>query len=86
MTSVTLLTTVVVGLIAGFIATHLRKRNDLPTNLIVGLLGAFVAPVLAGLIGLSFATAGTVPYAVTAAIGAVIAFVLLDLIKRAPKA
>jgi len=86
MTSVTLLTSVVVGLIAGFIAKHLRKRDSLQTNLIVGLLGAIVVPVLAGLFGLGFATATTVAYAVTAFAGAIIAYALLDLIKRAPKA
>ena len=70
----------VIGLIAGFIAEKVMNSNHgLLTNLLVGVVGAFLGPFLAGLLGISFA--GFVGSLVIATIGAIVFLFLLRLVK-----
>jgi uncharacterized membrane protein YeaQ/YmgE (transglycosylase-associated protein family) len=70
----------VIGLLAGFIAEKVMKSNHgLLTNLIVGIIGAYLGPFLAGLIGISFG--GFLGSLVIATIGAIVFLFILGLIK-----
>lgn len=63
---------IVVGLIAGWLAEKLtRSRHGLLTNLVVGVIGAFVGGWLADLLGLHIGP-GWVAQIVVATIGAVL--------------
>lgn len=70
----------VIGLLAGFIAEKvMNSRHGLLTNLIVGVIGAYLGPFLAGLLGISFA--GFLGSLVVATIGAIVFLFLLRLVK-----
>ncbi len=70
----------VIGLLAGLIAEKVMKSNHgLITNLLVGVVGAYLGPFLAGMIGISFA--GFLGSLVIATIGAIVFLFLLRLIK-----
>lgn len=70
----------VIGLLAGFIAEKvMNSRHGLLTNLIVGVIGAYLGPFLAGLLGISFA--GFLGSLVIATIGAIVFLFLLRLVK-----
>lgn len=70
----------IIGLLAGFIAEKvMNSRHGLLTNLIVGVIGAYLGPFLAGLLGISFA--GFLGSLVIATIGAIVFLFLLRLIK-----
>mgnify|MGYP001792948585 CR=1 FL=1 len=70
----------VIGLLAGFIAEKVMNSNHgLLTNLIVGVIGAYLGPFLAGLLGISFA--GFLGSLVIATVGAIVFLFLLRLIK-----
>ncbi|MGD1887462.1 MAG: GlsB/YeaQ/YmgE family stress response membrane protein [Cohaesibacteraceae bacterium] len=69
-----------IGLLAGFIAEKVMNSNHgLLTNLIVGVIGAYLGPFLAGLLGISFA--GFLGSLVIATVGAIVFLFLLRLIK-----
>ena len=70
----------VIGLLAGFIAEKVMNSNHgLLTNLIVGVIGAYLGPFLAGLLGISFA--GFLGSLLIATVGAIVFLFLLRLIK-----
>lgn len=70
----------IIGLLAGFIAEKvMNSRHGLLTNLIVGVIGAYLGPFLAGLLGISFA--GFLGSLVIATIGAIVFLFLLRLVK-----
>lgn len=70
----------VIGLLAGLIAEKVMNSNHgLVTNLLVGVVGAYLGPFLAGLIGISFA--GFLGSLVIATVGAIVFLFLLRLIK-----
>lgn len=70
----------VIGLLAGFIAEKVMKSNHgLLTNLIVGIIGAYLGPFLAGLLGISFG--GFLGSLVIATVGAIVFLFVLGLIK-----
>ncbi|GAB5511790.1 MAG: GlsB/YeaQ/YmgE family stress response membrane protein [Hyphomicrobiales bacterium] len=70
----------VIGLLAGFIAEKvMNSRHGLLTNLIVGVIGAYLGPFLAGLLGIGFA--GFLGSLVIATIGAIVFLFILRLIK-----
>ena len=71
---------IIVGLIAGFLAEKVMKRDHgLLTNLVVGVVGAFVGGFLAKLVGI--AAYGFVGSIIVATAGAVILLWVLDRIK-----
>lgn len=80
MISVTLITAVVVGLIAGFIAdSTLTKGYGLPTNLTAGVVGALAIPFLLSLAGITLVGGSAVADAVNAAIGSAVLFFVLKI-------
>lgn len=73
---------IVIGILAGFIAEKLMRRNHgLITNLIVGVVGAFLGSFLATTLGIGGGS-GIVMSLVTATVGAVILLFLLGLFNR----
>lgn len=75
------LVAIVIGVLAGFIAEKLMKRNHgLLTNLVVGLVGALIGKFVLSLVGFEYA--GFLPSLGAAVLGAVILLFLLGLLKR----
>ena len=69
----------VIGLIAGFIAEKVMKRNHgLIKNLIVGVIGAVVGGFLAQSLGIVYA--GFVGYLIVATVGAIVVLFLFGLL------
>lgn len=65
-------TAIIVGLLAGWIAEKVTRRNHgLIKNLIVGLIGAFIGPFLLGLFGLMPRGEGFLPSLVVSTVGAI---------------
>ena len=61
----------VVGPIAGFLASHIMGRQqDLLVNLLIGVIGAVVGGLLAGLVGI--AAYGLIGQIIIATLGAVL--------------
>lgn len=80
MISVTLISAVVVGLIAGFIAdSTLTKGHGLQTNLAAGVVGALAIPFLLDLVGITLVSGLPLAGALNAAIGAVVMFFVLKI-------
>ncbi|MCY6380728.1 GlsB/YeaQ/YmgE family stress response membrane protein [Hoeflea prorocentri] len=68
-----------IGLIAGFIAEKVMKRNHgLIKNLVVGVVGAFVGGFLAQQVGIAYA--GFVGTLIVATVGAIIVLWLFALL------
>lgn len=71
----------VVGLIAGFAASHfMGKKQDLVTNLIIGVVGAVVGGVIAAILGI--AVYGILGRIVIATLGAMLCLWLWQKYKR----
>jgi uncharacterized membrane protein YeaQ/YmgE (transglycosylase-associated protein family) len=82
MSGVGLIGTIIIGIVAGWIAEKVMHRNHgLLTNLIVGVVGAFIGSFLATALGIDRG-AGVIPSLITATIGAVILLWLLGLFNR----
>jgi uncharacterized membrane protein YeaQ/YmgE (transglycosylase-associated protein family) len=80
MSGVGLITALVIGILAGWIAEKVMSRNHgLLTNLIVGVVGSFLGAAVAGLLG--FAYAGFLPSLVVSAGGAILFLFLLDFVR-----
>jgi uncharacterized membrane protein YeaQ/YmgE (transglycosylase-associated protein family) len=72
---------IIVGILAGFIAEKIMKRNHgLITNLVVGLIGALLGSWIAGLLGVAYT--GWIASTIAAVIGACLLLFLLGLVKR----
>lgn len=72
---------ILVGIFAGWIAERIMNRSHgILTNLVVGLVGAFVGNWLAGVLGIAYS--GLVPSLIAAVAGAVILLFVLGLFKR----
>lgn len=68
-----------IGLIAGFIAEKVMKRNHgLIKNLVVGVIGAVVGGFLAQLVGITYA--GFVGTLIVATVGAIVVLWLFALL------
>ena len=75
------LVAIVIGILAGFIAEKLmRREHGLLMNLIVGLVGALIGRFVLNLVGFEYA--GFLPSLGAAVLGAVILLFLLGLFKR----
>lgn len=71
---------IVVGLLAGFIAEQLMGGNHgLLTNLVVGLIGALIGPVILGALNLMPANAGFLPSLAISTVGALVFLFVLRL-------
>ncbi|MCP5197504.1 MAG: GlsB/YeaQ/YmgE family stress response membrane protein [Gammaproteobacteria bacterium] len=72
-----------IGLVAGWIATHFMRGGSLGLggNLVVGVIGAFVGGFLFRLIG--FAAIGLIGHLVTATVGAMVLLYVVQVLKKA---
>lgn len=81
MSGVGLIGAIVIGILAGWIAEQVMKRNHgLLTNLGIGIVGALLGGFLAHLIGFRFY--GFVGSLIVSTVGAILLLFLLDLAKR----
>ncbi len=80
----TLLVMLLVGAAAGFLASHIVEGYGfgLVGNILLGIVGAFVASMLLPMLGL-YAGGTLIGSIVYAAIGAVIVLLLVGLVRRA---
>ena len=78
-----LISFLVIGLIAGWLAGQLMKGKGfgLLGNMIVGVVGAILGGLVFGLLGLS--ASGTMGSLLTATVGAMLLLFLLSYVKRA---
>jgi uncharacterized membrane protein YeaQ/YmgE (transglycosylase-associated protein family) len=83
MNGIGLISAIIVGIFAGWIAEQMLQRKDgLLTNLIVGLLGALAGGFLASLFGLGFA--GFWGSLIVSTIGAVVLLVVVNMMRGKP--
>lgn len=81
MSGVGLLGAIIIGILAGWIAEKVMKRDHgLFTNLGVGLAGALLGALIANLIGIRFG--GWIASLVISTAGAILLLVILDGIRR----
>lgn len=75
-----LVTFVVIGLVAGWVASFITGGSGLLTYLVSGVVGAYVGPVVLTLVGFDAATSSLFGQIVVSAIGAVVVVFLARLI------
>ncbi len=81
MSGVGVFAAVVIGILAGWIAERIMKRNHgLFMNLIVGVVGSFIGAFIAGRLGISFY--GWIGSLIVSTAGAVILLLVLGLFRR----
>jgi uncharacterized membrane protein YeaQ/YmgE (transglycosylase-associated protein family) len=75
---------IIIGIVAGWIAEKVMKRNHgILTNLIVGLVGGLIGHFLAStFLGDTFGENGWIGSLILATIGAIILLFILGLLKR----
>lgn len=80
MSGVGILSAVIIGIFAGWIAEQVMGRKDgLITNLIVGLVGALVGGFIAGSLGVGFA--GFWPSLLISTLGAIVLLLIVNMIR-----
>lgn len=85
MAGVGILGLIVIGLIAGYVAERVTESNHgLLTNLVVGLIGAFVGGIIASTIGV-LPRVGFLANLVVATLGAILFLYALRVIKTRPR-
>lgn len=85
MNEVSIFGAIVIGILAGWIAEQVMgRRHGLFTNLLVGVVGAFLGAFVAGALGIAFA--GFWGSLVVSALGAILLLFLLGLFRRRPAA
>jgi uncharacterized membrane protein YeaQ/YmgE (transglycosylase-associated protein family) len=83
MNEVTILGAIIIGIAAGWIAEQVMgRRHGLLTNLLVGIVGAFLGAFLANAMGIAFA--GFWGSLLVSAIGAIVLLWLVGLVRRRP--
>lgn len=81
MNGVGLIGAIIIGILAGWIAEKVMKRNHgLLTNLIVGVVGALLGGFLAGVLGIGFG--GFIGSLVISTVGAIILLLILGAVRR----
>ena len=81
MHGVGLIGAIIIGILAGWIAEQVMKRNHgLLTNLIVGVAGALLGGLLAGLLGISFG--GWIGSLIISTLGAILLLYIVAAIRR----
>ena len=74
MSGVGLIGAIIIGILAGFIAEKVMRRNHgLLTNLLVGVVGAFLG---------SFIGSGVIPSLLVATAGAILLLFIVGLVRR----
>ena len=81
MSGVGIIGAIIIGILAGWIAEQIMKRNHgLLTNLIVGVIGSFLGAFVASMLGIDFG--GFIGSLVISTVGAILLLALLGLIKK----
>jgi len=81
MSGVGILGAIIIGILAGWLAEKIMKRNHgLLTNLAVGLVGALLGAFVANLLGINFG--GWIGSLLISTAGAVLLLFLLGLVRR----
>ncbi len=81
MTGVGIIAAIIIGIAAGWIAEKVMHRNHgLLTNLIVGVVGAFLGSFIATALG--FGSSGILPSLLIATLGAILLLFLVGLFQR----
>ena len=81
MSGVGIIGAIIVGILAGWIAEQIMKRNHgLLTNLVVGVIGSFLGAFVAGALGFNWG--GFIGSLVVSTIGAILLLALLGLFKK----
>lgn len=85
MNEVSILGAIIIGVVAGWIAEQVMgRRHGLLTNLLVGIVGAFLGALIADGLGIEFA--GFWGSLLVSALGAILLLFLLSLFRRRPVA
>lgn len=80
MSGVGIIGAIIIGIIAGWIAEKVMRRNHgILTNLIVGVVGAFIGAFLAGLLG--FDEYGVVGSLIVATLGAILLLFIVGMVR-----
>ena len=84
MTGVGVIGAILIGILAGWIAEKVMKRNHgLVINLVVGVVGAFLGSFLFGILGLGGSLgAGVLPSLIVATLGAILLLFLVGMVRR----
>jgi uncharacterized membrane protein YeaQ/YmgE (transglycosylase-associated protein family) len=83
MNEVSILAAIIIGIAAGWIAEQVMgRRHGLLTNLLVGIVGAFLGALIANALGIAFA--GFWGSLLVSAVGAILLLWLVSLIRRRP--
>lgn len=81
MSGVGLIGAIIIGILAGWIAEKVMKRNHgLLTNLLVGIVGALLGGFLAGALGISFG--GFLGSLIVSTIGAILLLAIVSAIRK----
>ena len=81
MSGVGIIGAIIIGILAGWIAEQIMKRNHgLLTNLIVGVIGSFLGAFIASMLGINWG--GFIGSLVISTVGAIILLALLGLFKK----
>jgi uncharacterized membrane protein YeaQ/YmgE (transglycosylase-associated protein family) len=82
MSGVGLIGAIIIGILAGFIAEKVMRRNHgLLTNLIVGVVGAFLGSFIATALGIGTGS-GIVPSLLVATAGAILLLFIVGMFRR----
>ena len=81
MTGVGIIGAIIIGILAGWIAEKVMRRNHgMLINLVVGVAGAFLGSFIANTLGIGLG-AGVLPSLLVATLGAILLLGLLSLVK-----
>lgn len=81
MSGVGLIGAIIIGILAGFIAEKVMRRNHgLLTNLVVGVVGAFLGSFIATILGIGTGS-GLIPSLLVATAGAVLLLFIVGLVR-----
>lgn len=82
MNGVGIIGAILIGILAGWIAEKVMHRNHgLLTNLIVGVIGAFLGSFIATSLGIGTG-AGVIPSLIVATVGAILLLFIVGLFRR----
>ncbi|HYD86987.1 MAG TPA: GlsB/YeaQ/YmgE family stress response membrane protein [Vitreimonas sp.] len=83
MNEVSILGAIIIGILAGWIAEQVMgRKHGLLTNLVVGIVGAFLGAFVAGALGIEFA--GFWGSLLVSAVGAILLLAILGMFRRRP--
>lgn len=84
MSGVGIIGAILIGILAGWIAEKVMKRNHgLMINLVVGVVGAFLGSLLFNMLGLRGSMGdGVIPSLIVATLGAILLLFIVGMVRR----